>query len=114
MAGSGILTPYVDFGGDVDFNQFGRVIFRNVDGATLNRSGDVNFAAGAIGEFSADNVGGLVTNYTVNQNGAVNLQSGSIARFNLADVASTINLTGGLVLNGMQAYRSKAGTLIRL
>ncbi len=52
----------------------------------LSIAGDVNFAAGAIGEFSADNVGGLVTNYTVNQNGAVNLQSGSIARFNLADV----------------------------
>ncbi len=45
----------------------------------------------------------------MNQNGAVNLQSGSIARFNLADTASTINLTGGLVLNGNASISVEGG-----
>ena len=69
--------------GNVTFNSFGRLILGGVDGRTLDRTGTLNFAAGAVGEFQLDNVTTTqVTDFTVNQNGAVNLgASGTGARW---------------------------------
>ncbi len=96
IAGSGNATPYFAFTGNIDFNQFGRVTYREVDGATLTRLAPINFAGNAVGELSIDNTNGTpLANYTVNQNGAVNLNEGSIARFTL-DAGSALNLNGGV------------------
>ncbi|MBK8091898.1 MAG: autotransporter-associated beta strand repeat-containing protein [Verrucomicrobiaceae bacterium] len=106
--GTAIITSTAGFGGNIQFNQYGRVILRNTDGNSLDRSGALSYAAGAVGEFQIDNTGALASNYTVNQNGAVNLNAGSIVRLYLADVASELNLAGGVVLNG-NASLSVAG-----
>ena len=104
VAGNGNATPYFGYDGLINFNQFGRVTYRNIDGQTLNRTSAINFAAGAVGELSIDNVDTLLaTNYVVNQQGAVNLNAGSIARFTLDD-GSALNLTGGVVLNGNASF----------
>jgi autotransporter-associated beta strand protein len=108
VAGSGNLTPYVGFDGDVNFNQFGRAIYRNIDGATLSRGSSITYAAGAVGEFSVDNVGALAANYTLNQNGAVNLNAGSIVRL-VVDTASSLNFGGGIVLNGNASITAVGG-----
>lgn len=110
VAGSGTATPYFGFNGVINFNQFGRVTYRNVDGATLNRTAAINFAAGAVGEFSIDNTNGSpASNYTVTQSGAVNLNAGSIVRVTL-DTGSALNLTGGVVLNGNASLSTQGGT----
>ena len=108
-ANTGTATPYVGYNGNVNFNQFGRVIFRNVDGGSLTRTATLNYAAGATGEFSVDNLGALASNYTVTQSGAMNLNSGSIVRFNMADAASNLILTGGVVLNGNASITAAGG-----
>jgi autotransporter-associated beta strand protein len=96
--------------GSIEFNQFGRVILRNTDGNTFNRSGTLNFAAGAVGELQVDNVSGsLGANWTVVQNGAVNLKAGSIVRLNMQDVASALDITGGVVLNGNASITATGG-----
>ncbi len=110
IAGSGNATPYFAFTGNIDFNQFGRVTYREVDGATLTRLAPINFAGNAVGELSIDNTNGTpLANYTVNQNGAVNLNEGSIARFTL-DAGSALNLNGGVVLNGNASLSTQGGT----
>jgi autotransporter-associated beta strand protein len=100
LASNGTATPYYAFPGIINFNQFGRVVYRNVDGAAFTRSTAVNFAASAVGELQVDNRGGLAANYTLTQSGTVNLNAGSIARFSLDDAASNIIFSGGVVLNG--------------
>lgn len=110
VAGSGTATPYFGFNGVINFNQFGRVTYRNVDGATLNRTAAINFAAGAVGELSIDNTNGSpASNYTVTQSGAVNLNAGSVVRVTL-DTGSALNLTGGVVLNGNASLSTQGGT----
>jgi autotransporter-associated beta strand protein len=112
VAGSGTATPYVGFDGDINFNQLGRVIYRNVDGASLNRTAAINFAAGSLAEFSVDNVGALASNYTMTQSGVITLGSGgtgATARFNLADAASNLIVTGGVVLNGNSSISVEGG-----
>jgi len=109
VAGGGTLTPYVGYNGVINFNQFGRVIYRNVDGGSLTRSAALNYAAGAVGELSVDNLGALASNYTVTQSGAVNLNAGSIMRVSL-DAGSALNLTGGVVLNGNASITTQGGS----
>lgn len=109
VAGSGNVTPYVAYDGAINFNAFGRIIFRNIDGGTLNRTAAINYAAGAFGELQVDNLGALASNYTVNQNGAVNLNAGSIVRLNTADAASALNFNGGIVLNGNASITAIGG-----
>ncbi|MBX7209039.1 MAG: autotransporter-associated beta strand repeat-containing protein [Verrucomicrobiaceae bacterium] len=110
VAGGGTLTPYVGYNGIINFNQFGRVIYRNVDGGSLSRTADINYAASAVGELSVDNLSaGLTSNYTVTQSGALNLNGGSIVRLNLADVASNLVLSGGVTLNGNASLSSIGG-----
>ncbi|MFN7563706.1 MAG: beta strand repeat-containing protein, partial [Prosthecobacter sp.] len=99
VAGSGIATPYASNPGDVNFNQFGRVIYRNIDGATLNRTGTLNYAASAVGEFQVDNVGALASNYTINQIGLTTIGAGAAMRVFLADAASALNI-GDVSLTG--------------
>ena len=41
-------------GGDITFNQFGRIILRNLNGTVYNLTGTMDFSAGALGEFSVD------------------------------------------------------------
>ena len=109
-AGGGTLTPFVGFDGIINFNQFGRVIYRNVDGASLDRTAAINFAAGALGEFSVDNLATtLASNYTVTQSGVITLGTGATARFSLADAASNLNITGGVVLNGNSSISVEGG-----
>jgi autotransporter-associated beta strand protein len=101
IAGSGTATAYFGFNGIINFNQFGRVTYRNVDGGAFTRTAAINFAAGALGEVAVDNVATtLAANYTLTQSGAVNLNAGSVVRFAIGDAASNIILTGGVVLNG--------------
>jgi autotransporter-associated beta strand protein len=109
-AAGGTATPYFGFNGPISFNSLGRVIFRNVDGATLNRSATLNFAASSIGEFSVDNLGALASNFVVTQSGQVTLGAGSAARFNLADEGSRLNITGGVVLSGNASISTEGGT----
>jgi autotransporter-associated beta strand protein len=113
VAGSGTATPYVGFNGDINFNQHGRVFYRNVDGASLNRTATISFAAGALGEFRVDNLATtLASNYTVTQSGLVTLGlggTGATARFNLADAASNLIITGGVVLNGNSSISVQGG-----
>ncbi|MBK8036101.1 MAG: autotransporter-associated beta strand repeat-containing protein [Verrucomicrobiaceae bacterium] len=99
VAGGGNVTPYVGYDGIINFNQFGRVIYRNIDGGSLTRTAALNYAAAAVGELSVDNVGALASNYTLTQSGAVNLNAGSVVRL-VVDTASQLDLTGGVVLNG--------------
>lgn len=89
---------------DVTFNSFGRLILQGVDGQTINRSGTLNYAAGAVGEFQVDNTTGTqATDFTVNQNGAVALGSGGTGasmRVALVDTLAKLNLAGGVTLGG--------------
>ncbi|OYW31547.1 MAG: hypothetical protein B7Z47_00745 [Chthoniobacter sp. 12-60-6] len=101
-------------GGSITFNQLGRIIVRAVDGTTYDLAETMNFSAGAIGEFSVDNTGALASDFVINQNGVVNLGSGGVGatvRFNLADVASKLNLTGGVVLGGNSSISVEGGNL---
>jgi autotransporter-associated beta strand protein len=103
VAGSGTATPYVNFNGPISFNSSGgsgRVIYRNVDGASLARTTGITYAAGAIGEFHLDNVGALASNYTITESGLLTLGSSAAARLFLQDVASNLVLTGGVSLSG--------------
>jgi autotransporter-associated beta strand protein len=110
VAAGGTATPYYGFAGPINFNQFGRVVYRNVDGGAFSRSGAVTFAAAAVGELQADNVATtLAANYTLTQAGALTLGAGSIARFTLADAASNIVLTGGVVLGGDASFSVNGG-----
>ncbi len=87
--------------GPITFNLFGRIIVRAIDGTTYTYASPMNFNSGAVGEFSPDNTGPLASNFEVVQSGVVNLGSGTgsaIARFSLADVASNLTFTGGVVL----------------
>jgi len=113
VAGGGTVTPYVGYDGPITFSSLGRVIYRNLDGAGLTRSAGLSFAAGSIGEFSVDNLSAtLASNYTITQQGAVSLGSagtGATARFNLADAASNLIITGGVVLSGNSSISVEGG-----
>ncbi|MCB1228570.1 MAG: autotransporter-associated beta strand repeat-containing protein [Verrucomicrobiales bacterium] len=89
---------------DVTFNSFGRLILQGLNGATLDHSGDLTYAAGAIGEFQVDNTSSaLSADFTVNQDGVMTLGSGGTGgtvRFYLADAYSKLNINGGVVLGG--------------
>lgn len=89
---------------DVTFNSFGRVILQGVDGQTINRSGTLSYAAGAVGEFQVDNTTGTQTlGFVVNQNGGVTLGSGGTGatmRVALVDTLANLNITGGVTLGG--------------
>ena len=99
--GTVIVTSTAGYNGNLSFDAFGRVIFRNTNGMTFNRTGTTTYAAGAVAEYQADNTSGVLgADYVVNQQGQLNLNAGSIVRFFLADVASSISVTGGVVLNG--------------
>ena len=90
---------------DVTFNAFGRFNLQGLNGATLTRTGTLNYAAGAIGEFGVDNTGAVVnSDFTVDQNGVVTLGSGGTGasmRIYLSDAFSKLNITtGGVTLGG--------------
>lgn len=90
---------------DVTFNAFGRFNLQGLNGATLTRTGTLNYAAGAIGEFGVDNTGAVVnSDFTVDQNGVVTLGSGGTGasmRVYLSDAFSKLNITtGGVTLGG--------------
>jgi autotransporter-associated beta strand protein len=99
--------------GAVTFNQFGRLIYRNINGQTLNRTGALTFAAGAIGEIYVDNISAVLgADYVINQNGVTTLGSGGTgasARFTIADAASTLNIAGGVVLGGNSSISVDGG-----
>lgn len=99
--------------GAVTFNQFGRLIYRNTNGQTLNRTGTLTFAAGSIGEIIVDNLSAvLASDYVVNQNGLTTLGSGgtgATARFTINDAASTLNIAGGVVLGGNSSISVDGG-----
>ncbi len=90
--------------GNITFNSFGRYIVQGVDGQTINRSGTLVYAAGAVGEFQLDNTTATqVTDFTVNQNGQVTLGAGGVGatmRVALVDDRAKLNLSGGVVLGG--------------
>jgi len=110
VAAGGTATAYVGFDGIINFNQFGRVTYRNVNGASFTRTAAINFAAGAMGELRPDNLSTtLAENYTLTQSGALNLNAGSIARFALGDAASNLVLSGGVVLNGIASFGVNSG-----
>jgi autotransporter-associated beta strand protein len=101
-------------GGDITFNALGRIIVRGVDGTVIDQGGTMNFTAGALGEFSVDNIGLLAADFVINQNGQVNIGSGgtgATARFNLADVASTLNITGDVILGGASSISVEGGDI---
>jgi autotransporter-associated beta strand protein len=86
---------------DVTFSSFGRYIVKGVDGQTINRTGTLNYAASAVGEFQVDNTTGTqVTDFVVNQNGAVTLGAGSAMRVALVDQFARLNLAGPVTLAG--------------
>jgi autotransporter-associated beta strand protein len=89
---------------DVIFNSFGRLQLQGVNGQTLTRSGTLAYGAGAIGEFSVDNVSATLTSdFLVDQNGAITLGSsgtGASVRVFLADDSSKVNFSGGVTLGG--------------
>lgn len=89
---------------DVTFDGFGRLILQGVDGQTINRSGALNYAAGAYGEFQVDNVTGTQTlGFLVNQNGAVTLGSGGTGanvRVALVDNLANLDIAGDITLGG--------------
>jgi autotransporter-associated beta strand protein len=108
VAGSGIATPYASNPGEVNFNQFGRLIHRNIDGVTFNRTGALNYAASAVGEFQVDNVGALASNYTINQTGLTTIGAGAAMRVFLADAASALNI-GDVSLTGIGSISVAGG-----
>jgi autotransporter-associated beta strand protein len=99
--------------GALTFNTLGRVIYRNINGQTLNRTGALTFAAGAIGEVLIDNISAvLASDYVVNQNGVTTLGSGGTgasARFTVNDAASTLNIAGAVVLGGNSSISVDGG-----
>jgi autotransporter-associated beta strand protein len=99
--------------GGITFNEYGRIIMRNVNGTVYNLASTMDFTAGAIGEFSVDNTSGvLASDFVINQNGLVTLGSGGTgasARFNLADAASQLNITGGVSLGGPSSISVEGG-----
>lgn len=98
-AASPTVTP-----GNLTFNSFGRYILQGLDGQTINRSGTLILAAGAVGEFQVDNTAATpATDFTVNQNGVVTLGSGGTGatlRVSLPDTQARLNLAGGITLGG--------------
>ncbi|MDZ4402047.1 autotransporter-associated beta strand repeat-containing protein [Prosthecobacter sp.] len=99
--------------GAVTFNTLGRVIYRNINGQTLNRTGALTFAAGSIGEVLIDNISAvLASDYVVNQNGVTTLGSGGTgasARFTVNDASSTLNLAGNVILGGNSSISADGG-----
>ncbi|MCY2973152.1 MAG: autotransporter-associated beta strand repeat-containing protein [Planctomycetota bacterium] len=97
---------------NVRFNTFGKVAFQNTNGSALTRTGTLTYAAGALGEFSADNVSGtLGANYLVNQNGVTTLGAGGTGatmRVFLADTASAVNM-GDVTLGGTSSISVAGG-----
>ena len=105
--GTALLTSAVTpsfTANDVTFNSFGRLQLQGVNGQTLTRSGTLAYGAGAIGEFSVDNVSATLTSdFLVDQNGAITLGSGGSGasmRVFLADDSSKVNFSGGVTLGG--------------
>jgi autotransporter-associated beta strand protein len=105
--GTALLTSAVTpsfTANDVTFNSFGRIQLQGVNGQTLTRSGTIAYGAGAIGEFSVDNVSTtLASDFLVDQNGAITLGSGGTGasmRVFLADDSSKVNFSGGVTLGG--------------
>ena len=107
-AASVTVTP-----GDITFDGFGRLIVRGLNGQTINRAGALTFTAGTIGEYLLDNTSSpLADDFVVNQNGQMNLGSGGTgasARFTLADAATQLNITGGVVLGGNSSISVDGG-----
>lgn len=95
--------------------QGGRMILRGTDGTSGSYTNGLHYNSGTIGEYQIDNVGGLTSNFTVNQNGTLDLGTtggngtGAIARLFLADVASSLNFSGGVVLNGNSSLSVAGG-----
>jgi autotransporter-associated beta strand protein len=89
---------------DVTFNAFGRLIIQGVDGQTINRSGLLTLAPGAIGELQIDNVtSGQTAGFLVNQNGAVTLGGGGAGgtlRLTMADTLAFLDITAPVTLGG--------------
>ncbi|MCX6855570.1 MAG: autotransporter-associated beta strand repeat-containing protein, partial [Verrucomicrobia bacterium] len=89
---------------DVTFNAFGRLNLQGLNGATLTRTGTINYLGGAIGEFGVDNTGAVVNaDFLVNQTGLVALGSGGTGgnvRIFLADAFSKLTISGGVTLGG--------------
>jgi autotransporter-associated beta strand protein len=98
---------------DITFSSLGKVSFQGVNAATLTRTGTLSYAAGSIGEFNVDNTSGtLGANYLVDQNGAVTLGTGGTGasmRVFLADVASAVDITGGVTLGGNSSISVAGG-----
>ena len=108
--GTVLVTSTAGIAGNVSFDALGRLQLRNVNGATLTRTGSLNFAAAAVGEFNADNTSAVLgANYTVLQQGAMTMGAGSAARFLLSDVASNIEITGGVILDGTASISVSGG-----
>jgi autotransporter-associated beta strand protein len=98
-AASQTVTP-----NNITFNSFGRLILQGVDGQTIERAGQLTYAAGAIGEIQIDNTIGTPQNdFTVNQNGQVTLGAGGTGasmRVALADTLAKLNINGDVLLGG--------------
>jgi len=108
-AGGGNLTPYFGYDGEINFNQFGAVEYRNIDGGSLNRTAAINFASSAFGELVVNNLDVLASNYTLTQSGLISLNGTSVARINLADAASNLIISGGINLNGNASFSVTGG-----
>jgi autotransporter-associated beta strand protein len=108
-AGAGNLTPYFGYNGVINFNQFGAVEYRNIDGGTLNRTAAINFASSAVGELVVNNLDALASNYTLTQSGLISLNGTSVARIFLADAASNLIISGGISLNGNASFSVAGG-----
>ncbi len=101
----------------VKFNNFGRLIIQGANGTTLTRTGDLNYLAGAVGEFQVDNAAGTPTlDYVVDQSGAINIGSagtGATVRVWLADDFSKVIFSGPVTLGGNSSI-SAGGAAARL
>lgn len=94
-------------GNDVTFSAFGRLIFQGVNAQTLTRTGALALSASAIAEFQIDNVSGtLASDFTVDQTSPLSLGNAAALRIFLADSASKLSLSGGVVLGGNASISS--------
>jgi autotransporter-associated beta strand protein len=94
-------------GNDVTFSAFGRLILQGVNAQTLTRTGALALSASAIAEFQIDNVSGtLASDFTVDQTSPLSLGNAAALRIFLADSASKLSLSGGVVLGGNASISS--------
>ncbi len=94
-------------GNDVTFSAFGRLILQGVNAQTLTRTGALTLAPSSVAEFQVDNVSGtLSTDFIVDQASPFSLGAGAALRIFLADSASKLMLSGGVVLGGSASISS--------